>query len=240
VPRLFVTREELAGDELVLGGEAHRHLVRVLRLGAGDRVVLFDGRGEEVEATLLRAGPRQLVLALGTRRHVAVADGPPLTLLLGLARGERMDLVVQKATELGVARLVPVLAARSRAGQTPQQERWQRIAREAARQCGRADVPDVAPAVATAAAVAAAPADASKLVLWEEATNAPPLRKLVPEAARALVLLVGPEGGLTAEEVAAARASGFEVATLGRRILRSETAAIAAVAVAQSLAGNLD
>lgn len=237
--RLFVPHEELTGSELVLGGDAYRHLVRVLRMGAGDRLVLFDGRGQEVEATLVSAGPRQAVLALGARRSATAGSGPPLTLLFGLARGERVELIVQKATELGATRLVPVLAARSRSGQRPQPERWERIAREAARQCGRADVPELAAAVATGEAVAAAPADAVKVVLWEEAAEAPPLRRVVPDPPMPLALLVGPEGGLTPEEVATARASGFQVATLGPRVLRAETAAIAAVAIAQSLLGNL-
>jgi 16S rRNA (uracil1498-N3)-methyltransferase len=243
MPRLYIPPQRLAGDVVSLAGDEHRHLVRVLRLGTGDRVVLFDGLGAEVEAVIRRAGPRQALLELGQRRQVQARATPPVTLLLGVPRGDRMDIAVQKTTELGIARIVPVLAARTTAGR-PRRERWEKIAREAARQSGRADVPEIAAAAPLEDAVRAAGAGATGLVLWEEAAaTAPaalPLGRALPAEPRAVALVVGPEGGLTTDEVGAARAAGYQVVTMGPRILRSETAAIAAVAVVQSLLGAME
>jgi 16S rRNA (uracil1498-N3)-methyltransferase len=236
VPRLFVPPEALASERVVLAGDAHRHLCRVLRLAAGDRVTLFDGAGAECEAVLEAPGSRTVTARVVGRRRVPPPAGPALTLLLGLTRGERMDLVVQKATELGVAALVPVASARAvprleagRAGS--RRARWETIAREAARQCGRADAPTVAEVTPFAAALAAAPAAALKVLFWEEAAGVP-LRTVLPARTPAeVVLAVGPEGGFTPDEVAVARDAGFAVAGLGPRVLRAETAAIVAVAL---------
>lgn len=235
--RLFVPAERLAGERLTVDGDGFRHLTKVLRLGAGDTLCVFDGRGTEIEARIVAVGARAAELALGARRALA----PPacaITLLQAVPRGDRMDLVVQKTTELGVARVVPVVAARSVAHPpADRRRRWQTIAQEAARQCGRADVPEIAEPVALAAAIAALPAGPARLVLWEE-ERARPLRAAL--GAPAVALLVGPEGGFAASEVEAVRAAGFTSAGLGPRILRAETAAIVAVALAQAAAGGLD
>ena len=239
MPRIWVSSAELDGPSVTLEGEAHRYLARVLRLGSGDAVDLFDGRGLEVAATISRVGPRDLTLALGERRRMQIADAPPLTLLQGLPRAERMDLIVQKATELGAARVVPVRAARSAAGQQARQDRWERIAREAARQCGRAELMPVGPLLSLGEAIAGLAPGGVRVVPWEEAPGAPPLHALVPAQPTAVAILIGPEGGLTREEVALATDAGFQVATLGPRILRTETAAIAALAAIQSQVGGL-
>ncbi|MES1157942.1 MAG: 16S rRNA (uracil(1498)-N(3))-methyltransferase [Haliangium ochraceum] len=240
MPRLFVTTGDLVGPRLTLAGEAHRYLTRVLRLGAGATVDLYDGRGLEVAATIARAGSREVTLDLGERRHVARRPTPPVTLLQGLPRAERMDLVIQKAAELGAARVVPVRTDRSAAGQQPKQERWDKIAREAARQSGRPDLPTIAPMVGLPQAIAGIEAAAARIVPWEEAVGAPPLARAVPAAPAAVALLIGPEGGLTSAEVTLATQAGFQVVTLGPRILRTETAAIVALAIVQSLVGGLD
>src|SRR5262249_16915888 len=149
--RLYVPAERLDASELEVAGPEHHYLCRVLRLRPGDPVVLFDGQGHERDAQLIRVGPRAARLRLSGRREVALPSGPALTLLVGLAKGDKMDFIVQKATELGVARIVPVLTERSvirpseRTRVAARQARWNKIAREAARQCGRADVPAIAP-----------------------------------------------------------------------------------------------
>jgi len=240
MPRLFVPSEDLAGGRVTLTGEPHRYLTRVLRFAAGARVQLFDGRGLEVEATVLQAGSREVTLELGERRVVARAATPPVTLLQGLPRPERMDLVVQKATELGATWVIPVRAARSAGGQQERAERWEKIAREAARQCGRADSLSIAPAMSLSEAIDTLAAGTTRVVPWEDASrSSPSLGEVVPRSARGVDVLIGPEGGLTGEEVASARAAGFQVVTLGPRILRTETAAIAALTVIQDRVGGL-
>lgn len=239
MPRVYVPAESLGGPVLALTGESHRYLTRVLRVTVGARVDLFDGQGIEIAATIVRVGPKEVTLELGDRRTITRPPTPPVTLLQGLPRAERMDMVVQKATELGAARVVPVRAVRSAAGQQARSERWERIAREAARQCGRPDVPDVAPVLSLTDAIASLAPGTARFVPWEEAPNAPALARSLPARPVGVALLIGPEGGLTAAEVEIATGSGFQIVTLGPRILRTETAAIATLAVIQSLVGGL-
>ena len=248
--RLYVPAERLEGARLTLTGDEHKHLARVLRARAGDRLTLFDGAGTEVEAEVARVGARETELALGAR-HAGGVPAPPvvITLLVAVPRGERMDLVVQKTTELGVARIVPIVTERSVARPQPKQRaRWEKIAREAARQCGRADVPSVDDPMALAAAVAAPDLPAVRFALWE-AERAHALRAALARAFAAdaasrrlppTALLVGPEGGFPPDEVALAAAAGFVPVGLGPRVLRVETAAITAVALVQAAAGGLD
>jgi 16S rRNA (uracil1498-N3)-methyltransferase len=239
MPRLFVPPERLTGDRVELGGEAHRHLARVLRVAVGAEVVIFDGRGSEIDAQVVAVSARTVTLALGARRR----QPPPLlaiTLLQAVPRGDRMDLVVQKTTELGVTRIVPVMAERSVARPPAHRSaRWQTIAEEAARQSGRADVPEVTAPVSLTQALALAASSTTRLALWEEERTLP-LRRALTALPPTVALLVGPEGGLTSAEVDQARAAAFVTVGLGPRILRVETAAIVAVALAQSAAGALD
>ena len=218
------------------------HAREVLRLRAGDLVRVFDGRGAEFEATL----------DLVTRQEVHARIGPavsprpesPLRITLALSplKGDRMELVVQKVTELGVVSIRPVVTFRTDAAARPalrgtRQERWDKVASGAAEQCGRAVVPDVASTIPLRQLVLE-PFDGPR-VLLREASGQPSLRSLFAEAPRDLLLLVGPAGGFESAEVDELLAAGFEAAALGPRILRSETAAVAAVAVAQSLWGDL-
>jgi 16S rRNA (uracil1498-N3)-methyltransferase len=241
--RLFVPAGSLGGPRLTVSGSEHRHLARVLRARAGDAVTLFDGAGTEVEAEVARVGGAETELVLGRRRAgIAVDPALAVTLLVAIPRGERMDLLVQKTTELGVARLVPVTAGRSVARPGPEaarRARWERIAREAARQSGRADVPAVDEPRPLGDALGDRALPARRLALWEGARGRPLQAALAEGPPAATALLVGPEGGFAAEEVTAAEAAGWAPVGLGPRILRVETAAIVAVALAQAAAGAL-
>ncbi|HTB59558.1 MAG TPA: 16S rRNA (uracil(1498)-N(3))-methyltransferase [Polyangia bacterium] len=241
--RLFVPGERLGGPRLTLTGPEHRHVGRVLRARPGDALTLFDGAGGEVEATVVRVERTETELALGARRAVA---GPAvsLTLICAVPRGPRMDLLVQKTSELGVARIVPVVTERSVArpdaeGADGKRARWEKIAREAARQCGRADLPIVDPPVALEVALAAPGLPARRLALFEGEKARSLRAALAATEPAATALLVGPEGGFAAAELAVARAAGFEAVGLGERILRVETAAIVAVALVASAYGML-
>jgi 16S rRNA (uracil1498-N3)-methyltransferase len=230
------------GARIVFPEHSAHHAREVLRLRAGDAVLVFDGRGAEYEASLDRV-TRQEVHA---RIHSAVAPRPesPLRITLALSplKGDRMELVVQKATELGVAAIVPVITVRTDAAARPalkgtRQERWEKVASGAAEQCGRAVVPDVAPTT-TLDRLLAEPFGGSRLHLRETA-GASPFATVLDSPPRALLLLVGPAGGFEPTETLALQRAGFLAASLGPRILRSETAAVAAVAVAQALWGDL-
>lgn len=241
--RLYVPPGDLEGTRVALTGEAHRHLARVLRAGPGTRVTLFDGTGTEVDGEVVRVTARATEVALGARRSGAtLRAGAGITLLTAIPRGERMDFLIQKTSELGVARIVPVVTGRSVVRPDPgtaRHRRWEKIAREAARQCGRVDVPVVETPRALADALAAVTLPPRRLGLWE-AERERSLRSALGGPATDTALLIGPEGGLAAAEVAAAREAGFVTVGLGPLILRVETAAVVAVALAQSAMGNLD
>jgi 16S rRNA (uracil1498-N3)-methyltransferase len=236
--RLHVPRERIdAGRARLAAADVH-YLRDVLRLEPGASLEVFDGEGGAYDARLCASGD---LLELGERR-----DAPPpaarIALAFALARGEKGDLVVQKATELGVALLVPFEAERSvvrldgRRGEE-RARRWQRIAAEAARQCGRSEVPEVRVPATLATALASVPAGWRKVVFHEAGGEA--LAGVLDAAAQGHVVVTGPEGGLTAAEVDVCRAAGARVATIGPRVLRAETAAIAAVALLQHRLGDL-
>lgn len=242
-PRLFVPPTQLPhnGGTLKITGPAHRHLVRVLRLAVGDEVVVFNGVGEEADASLVRVEAAFAELILGTRRQ-RPASPTQIVLLQAVAKGDRMDLILQKTTELGVAQIWPVITSRSvvrlnaetAAGK---QKRWQTIVQEAARQCGRADVPFVQTPLPLSEALAAS-TTLRRFVLWE-GERGQPLVSSVSPSETSVALLVGPEGGLSETEVAQASEADFEPVSLGPRILRTETAAIVAVALVQAATGGL-
>jgi 16S rRNA (uracil1498-N3)-methyltransferase len=242
--RLFINPERLADEIVVVAGEDHRYLTRVLRLGVGDALTLFDGMGVEADARIARIGPRALELKVEERRPAPMPERPDVTLIQALTKGDKLDLVVQKATELGVARIIPVTSARS----VPRLEamralgrraRWQKIARDAARQSGRADVPEIEPVTALPTAVAASAPEAFRVLLWEGA-RAHGLRTVIPaERPKRIIIATGPEGGFSEDEVEIARSAGFAVVGLGPRILRTETAALVTLSILGYALGDL-
>ncbi len=239
--RLLVAPAALTGGRLELRGDDHHYLTRVRRLRAGDVIELFDGQGRAAEATIDAIDAAVAVVTVGAVRAAGAAR-PRMRMLLPLLKGDRTDWCVQKLVELGADELRFVQFARSvvrvegeRAG--ARLRRLEAVARDAARQCGRADLPslagpdDLPRALGEAAGL--------KLLFWEQARDLP-LAAVLPDGPVAEVtLLVGPEGGLELAEVEAARASGFVVAGLGPRVLRAETAALAALLAVQLLVGDL-
>jgi len=237
--RLFVPAERMTGSTVKLTGTEHHHVSIVLRARPGETLTLFDGGGGEVDARILRITRDETEVELGQRRAGVVAAAP-ITLLSAIPRGPRMDVLLQKTVELGVGRIVPVIAARSVARPDASRgERWTTIAREAARQCGRADVPAVDGPVALVDALAAPELPARRLALFERDGGAGLGAVLASLAPAPTALLVGPEGGWDPAERDAARAAGFMSVSLGARILRVETAAIVAVALTAAAYGDL-
>ncbi|MBM4219725.1 MAG: 16S rRNA (uracil(1498)-N(3))-methyltransferase [Gammaproteobacteria bacterium] len=229
------------GARVHLEGAAAAHVTRVLRLGAGDALTLFNGDGSDYRARIAGLG-RGTVEAEVIGRADARAESPlAVTLVQGIARAERMDLVLQKATELGVRAILPVATARSVVRlDGPARERksahWRGVAIAACEQCGRARVPEVAQPRDFAAWLAEPARSAVRLLLSPDADLA---LVTAAQGATSIELLVGPEGGLEDSEREAALAAGFRACRLGPRVLRSETAALAALAVLQAVAGDL-
>ena len=239
--RIFVDMSLDCDQELPLSGSAANHVQRVLRLRAGASLVLFNGRGGEYSATLLRADRDATVVRVG-EHHAGDRESPlQLTLLQGVSRGERMDTIVQKATELGVTRIQPVLTEFSLVkldaeAAAKKRTHWQAVAIGACEQCGRNRVPDIAAPVAYATALADATAQPGlRLLLAPDASQS-----LVSAAqGTALTLLIGPEGGLSQREVQLAERVGYVGCRVGPRVLRTETAPLAALALLQGLLGDL-
>jgi 16S rRNA (uracil1498-N3)-methyltransferase len=211
-----------------------------LRLDAGDALTVFDGEGREYAAVIERLGKHGVSLRLGEPLAVDRESPVAVTLAQGISSGERMDYTVQKAVELGVAAVQPIAAERSVVRLSAERAakrvaHWQAIAVAACEQCGRNRVPRVGPVLSLTDWLAAAPADALRLTLAPG--RALTLHEL--ERPRASVaLLVGPEGGLSPREQADAAAAGFRPLRLGPRVLRTETAALAALAAMQVMWGD--
>jgi 16S rRNA (uracil1498-N3)-methyltransferase len=243
--RFYVTRESIQGDQLTFdAGETH-HIARVLRLRPGDLVVAVDGQACEYTVRLDRVTPRRCTGTIVGDCERRVESPVAITLAQGIPKGDKMDAIIRAATELGVSCIAPLItrrtvvrldAARGRA----RCARWQRVAQQAAKQCGRAVVPAVLSPRPLADFLSADPGLDLRLCLWERASTglSSALDQRREPAAR-ITLIIGPEGGLAPEEVELAVAAQALVVGLGPRILRTETAGASAVAILQHLYGDL-
>lgn len=214
----------LAEGVRVLDAKAAHYLVRVLRLRAGDAFEAFDA-GVECEGVVVHEDGETVTVRLGAPRPAHLHATRDVTWIHGLPKGDKTSAIVQDATELGATAVVFVETARSvvklePAKRTERAARLQKVGEEAARQCGRGDVPRVLIAGSLEEALSEAPAGAARFTLYEDAVR--PLRDLLP-AEGPLAFFVGPEGGLEPAEVAAAESHGFESVSLGAFVLRTET-----------------
>lgn len=247
VRRFHAPPVAFAADEksVILDSDETRHLRDVLRLEKGDEVLVFDGAGREFSCAI------ESITKTSSELRILSEVSPPrpesplaLTLAIVLLKHEKFDLVVQKATELGVTQIIPVTSERADVRPRPDEDagkrraRWQRIALEAAKQSGRARVPEVAPTQSLETVVEAFQ-DAERLMFAERAGES--LRNVfeVLKAPRGIVALVGPEGGWSDAEIEFARKAGWRIVTLSGRIMRAETAAMAVAALLQHRFGDL-
>jgi 16S rRNA (uracil1498-N3)-methyltransferase len=239
-PRLYLPQTMEVGHPCMLDNDTRRYVRSVLRLAEGGRVLLFNGSGKEGVGVIEHLNEKEGCIKI-LRTWPVSGDPPNITLAQSLPKAGKMDLVLQKATELGVCRIIPFVSARSiprpdAVKAADRQDRWQKIVAEAARQCRRARVPEVGRVVPFAEMTRDAPADALRMILWEEEKTADIKGLLHDEGVEregAYFIAVGPEGGFTSAEIEAARDHGFLTASLGRNILRTETAALAMITVIQ-------
>ncbi|MGY1459717.1 MULTISPECIES: 16S rRNA (uracil(1498)-N(3))-methyltransferase [unclassified Luteimonas] len=230
------------GARLALPEGAAAHLLRVLRLDVGDACVLFNGDGFDYGARVTAAGKRGGEVEILAAHAVDNESALRILLLQGVARGERMDWILQKATELGVAAFVPVNSERSEvrldaARAAKRLAHWQGVVGSACAQSGRAVVPAVSTPMSLADAVAGLPADALRLTLDPTADAA--VRGLAHPGGRSVVIAIGPEGGWSPRDRSVLADGGFSGLRLGPRILRTETAGIAAISALQAAFGDL-
>lgn len=238
-PRVYCPLPLHSDTELELPDGAAQHL-RVLRLRSGQGLAVFDGHGGEYPAELLALEKRRALVRLGAHQPVERESALRITLIQGVAKGERMDFAVQKAVELGAAAIQPVFTARSvvrldGARLEKRLRHWEGVIISACEQCGRNRLPPLLPAQPLPELLRAPP-PGLRLVLDPAGARG---LDAVPAGEERLSLLIGPEGGLAQEELESARQAGFQGLRLGPRVLRTETAGIAALAALQSLRGDL-
>jgi 16S rRNA (uracil1498-N3)-methyltransferase len=243
----FVSPSQWTGRRVTITGADVHHITRVLRLRPGDTVTVSDEAGRTGRVRIERVSEEAVEAETIETTEAPLDATPPITLAQALPKGRKFELILQKAVELGAARIVPVTSARtvvrldrSRAGE--RLERWRRIAAEAAKQCRRPSVPEVAQVTSLEewlGELGPPKAGQLRLLLWEEATE--PLREVLAHAGKPteVICLVGPEGGIEAAEAAGATEAGFVAASLGPRILRAETAPVALLAILQHTFGGL-
>lgn len=238
-PRIHCDMKLGPGAQFALAPEAAQHVARALRLKAGDALVVFDGRGGEYDAAIQRVDRDRVDVKVGAWRDVEREAVLGIGLVQGLPEADKMDWIIQKATELGVAWIQPVTCERSVVRLSAEravrrESHWRRVAVAAAEQCGRTHVPEVRPTLGFMGWVAAA---SPEIARWMLTPGAEPISRRAPPASP-LELLVGPEGGLSERESSLAASRGCEAVALGPRVLRTETAPIAALAAIHALWGD--
>jgi len=239
--RLFLAQPLELDQELDLPPAAAYHVARVLRLRTGAQIVAFDGSGSDFRCEIVAVEGDRVRVRVGARTAGLPESPLRITFVQGISRSERMDWTLQKATELGVRTIVPVLSARSvvrldERQSTKKLRHWQAILASACEQCGRSVPPELRAPVELGAYLAGAPREGQRFVLSPSGPAS--LAGLASMAAR-VELLIGPEGGLDDAEIERARQAGFAPVRLGPRVLRTETAGIVALTVLQALWGDL-
>lgn len=238
-PRIYLNQPLASGTTVTLDDERAHYLNRVLRLSAGATVRAFNGGQDEFAATVLSARKGAVTLSIGESVRNTAESSLSIRLLQGIARGERMDFVMQKATELGVQRITPVFTDFSVVKLNAERalkrlQHWENVVRSACEQCGRSHLPTIDRPAPLVDVLAASGGAANKLIFVPGADT--PLRDIATSSS--VDILIGPEGGLSPQEQQRASTAGFRAVALGPRTLRTETAALAAIAALQTLGGD--
>ena len=240
IPRLYLPRPLETGAVCAAAADQARYLKTVLRMREGDPLLVFNGTDWEYEAVIRQLTAERMEMEITGRRALPAAE-IHITLCQAIPKAEKMDGIIRHATELGAKRIIPFIAERSVPRWRPEQfsrkrERWQKIAVEASRQCGRSDIPEVGEIATFERMLRDVPESGLRLIPWEEEMKTG-IREILRDPARAglkeFVLVIGPEGGFSTGEIEQARHAGFLSVSLGRRVLRVETASLAVLAILQ-------
>jgi len=242
--RFFIPQPRIEKGMLKIEGSEVRHIRRALRLKAGDGIVVFDGSGKEYEGTIFEGGPSSVLIEIQNIISVKRESPLEITLAQSLLKGEKMDYLIQKATELGVKEIIPFFSSRSvplldKSKRLKRYHRWERIAVEASKQCGRGVIPRIEPLQDYFEMLQAPSPDSLRLILWEK--EGARLKEVlrVSEEKTKIFFVVGPEGGVSNEEVEHAKRAEFIAVNLGKRILRSETASLCLLGILQYEWGDI-
>ena len=242
--RFFISSEQLAQPRPRIQGPDARHLRRVLRAQPGDRIAVLDGQGNAFQARIVALERDSVIVELESPLQPDPDTTPRIILAQGYLKDKKMDGLVRQLTELGITRWIPFRAARSVPVPDPKRlparyERWQKISLEAVKQCGRRRPMAIDPVVPFETALDQARDCHTKLIFWEKNPDAPIPAPAQAQPAAGIFVMVGPEGGFEPDEVERARQAGFSTVGMGPRILRAETAALAAAVLTQYLFGDM-
>ena len=233
--RFFVPPDSIIGNAATLPEEHGKHIRNVLRLKPGDDILIFDGSGKEYQAKIKTLYPVidcQITCGIG-KRPIRKID---ICLVQGIAKGDKMDTIIQKGTEIGISRFIPCLTERTivkldKDSRRKKQERWQKIARSAAEQSGALAVPDISEIRAFAEVIAGLDKTGLNIIPWEEEQGQRIKDVLENVTPKTITIFIGPEGGFSAEEIDLARRNKVIPVSLGRQILRTETAGLVTAAI---------
>jgi len=242
MPRVFLPAINFKDNRISIIDEKARYLISVLRCRKGDDLIIFDGEGNCYRTTILKADRREVIADVIEKFSCDTESHINITLVQGLLKGEKMDMVIQKTTELGVKKIIPVITERSQLRETRKVARWRKIAEEASRQSGRSVIPIIREPVEfnNIFATHASRETLHGFIFYEE--DGMKLSEAVSSFVSrpsSLSVVIGPEGGFTKEEVTIAKERGLLITSLGKRILRAETAAISAMTLVQYLLGDI-
>ncbi|MCR6544941.1 16S rRNA (uracil(1498)-N(3))-methyltransferase [Dehalobacterium formicoaceticum] len=244
--RFFVSPTQIMDELITITGSDVHHINRVLRLNPGDRMIVTDGAGTEYLAEIISSSPQSVEAKILER--VSSSQEPPVDvfLLQGIPKGEKMELIIQKCTEIGIKKLIPVQMKRtivklSSEKEEKRRERWQRVAAEAAKQSQRSVVPPILPISDLVAALRQLPPETTLIMPWEEERQSglKDYFRSYPQITGPFALLIGPEGGISSEEAELAMEWGAHKVSLGPRILRTETAGFVALSIILYELGDL-
>jgi 16S rRNA (uracil1498-N3)-methyltransferase len=239
LPRIFIPTVDFKGNQISITGEKAHYLVSVLRCQKGEDLTIIDGEGNCLETSLTKCDKKEVIAQVIEKSPCNLESHLDIILAQGMLKGEKMDMVIQKTTELGVKEIIPVITERSQIKETRKLDRWRKIAEEASRQSGRSVVPLLHEPVEfkDIFSIRTSPRG---FIFYEEGGRklSEAFSSLIPRPLSFLTV-IGPEGGFTKEEVNLAEEKGLHVTSLGRRILRAETAAISAVALIQFVFGDM-
>jgi 16S rRNA (uracil1498-N3)-methyltransferase len=242
--RFYVPQPWIENGMLKIEGDEVKHIRKVLRLKTGDGIVVFDGLGKELEGTIVEEGLSSVVIRI--QNIFSSERGSPLevTLAQSLLKGEKMDYLIQKATELGVKEIIPFFSSRSvpfleKSRRPRRHHRWEKIAVEASKQCGRGVVPKIESLQDYSDMLQMASTEDLRLIPWEK--EGIKLKEVLERSKekRKIFFIIGPEGGFNQLEVDEAKKAGFTPVTLGRRILRAETASLCLLSILQYERGDI-
>lgn len=242
MPRFYVPNPIIKNSILKIEGSEARHIIKTLRLRPGDWITVFDGSGKDYEGVII--DEKKDSVSINIKDILQSEKEPPIniTLAQSLLKGEKMDYLIQKAVELGVKEIIPFISLRSipnydESKSLKRQSRWEKIAIEAAKQCGRGIVPKISSIKSYSQVLNLTSPTSFNIILWER--EGIKLKEILKEKRNRVFFIVGPEGGLSVDEIENAKTKGFIPINLGKRILRAETASLCLISIIQYEWGDI-